>query len=174
MPSWDFESAYRENSRMVYWAAYGILKSEADALDVSQEVFLRALRNEDKLAVLDEARQRGWLYRVAVNLCMDKKRGEKREFPAEDTEIFDREDGDGEGLPEAAFMNAERKKLLREAIDALPAVYGESVLLHYFSGLSIDEIAALTGSSPGTIKSRLSRARQKLYDILEKDGERYA
>lgn len=173
MPAWDFEAVYRDNSRMVYWTAYGILKNDADSLDVSQEVFLRALRNEKKLASLDEAPLRSWLYRVSVNLCMDKKRGEKREFPAEDTEIFDAETGDEQDLPEAALMNAERKRLLGESIEALPLIYRECVLLHYFSGLSIDEIASLTKASPGTVKSRLSRARQKLYDILRKDGERH-
>ena len=171
MPAWDFEAAYSDNSRMVYWTAYGILKSEADALDVSQETFLRALRGEDTLCTLSAPQQRAWLYRVAVNLCMDKKRREKREFPAEDTEIFEGESREDRELPEAALMNAERKRLLRAAIDELPEIYRECVLLHYFSGLSLEEIAALDGTSLGTVKSRLSRARQRLYDSLRKDGE---
>ncbi|MDO5110820.1 MAG: RNA polymerase sigma factor [Clostridia bacterium] len=171
MKAWDFDAAYRAYARMVYWTAYGILKSDSDAMDVSQDTFMRAIKHEKKLAAMTDAQQKGWLYRVAYNLCMDKKRREKREFPSETEELFDGPDMDQSTLPEAAALSKEQKRLVRDAIDALPEVYRETVVLHYFSGLPYEEIAALTGASEGTIKSRMSRAKGKLLETLKKGGE---
>ena len=60
---------------------------------------------------------------------------------------------------------------MHNAIETLPDIYRETVVLHYFSGLSYDEIAAYTGVSEGTVKSRMSRAKDKLFSLL-KDGEK--
>ncbi len=171
MNSWNFDAAYAANSRMVYWAAYGIVKSESDAMDVSQDTFLRALRHEKKLAAMDERQQKAWFYRVAVNLCYDKKRKEKREFPTEDTAYFDEPVTDEATLPELAALSGEQKAILKNAIDNLPEAYRETVTLHYYSELPYEEIAALMGVSEGTVKSRMFRAKEKLYNILRKDGE---
>ena len=74
MARWEFEAIYKAFSRMVYWAAYGVTKSESDAGDVTQETFIRALKNADKLKNMEEAQIKAWLYRVCINLCMDNKR----------------------------------------------------------------------------------------------------
>ena len=79
MARWEFEAIYKAFSRMVYWAAYGVTKSESDAGDVTQETFIRALKNADKLKDMEEAQIKAWLYRVCINLCMDNKRRLKRE-----------------------------------------------------------------------------------------------
>lgn len=174
MPAWDFEAAYKANSRMVYWAAYGIVKNEADAMDVSQDTFVRTLRNEKKLAAMDERQQKAWLYRVAVNLCMDKKRRDKRETPVDEESFFDLPSSDEATLPELSALDAEQKKTLRDAIDALPEIYRQTVTLHYFSELPYEQIASLMGVSEGTVKSRMSRAKERLYESLRKDGELHA
>ena len=79
MARWEFEAIYKAFSRMVYWAAYGVTKSESDAGDVTQETFIRALKYADKLKDMEEAQIKAWLYRVCINLCMDNKRKLKRE-----------------------------------------------------------------------------------------------
>lgn len=171
MPAWEFESVYEAFSRMVYWTAYGTLKSESDAMDVSQEVFIRVIRNIKKLENLNEAQLKSWLYRVTVNLCIDGKRRSKHEVVAD--ELPETGVTSDEELPEAAALNREQKRLVREAVDALPDIYRETVTLHYFSGLAYEEIAALQGVSEGTIKSRMSRAKARLLEAL-KGGELHA
>ncbi len=168
LPAWDFDSVYNGFSRMVYWTAYGVLKSESDAMDVSQEVFLRVLRHIKKLDGMGEAQLKSWLYRVTVNLCLDGKRRSKHEVLSD--ELPDTPVTGEDELPEASAMNAETARLVREAVDSLPDIYRETVVLHYFSGLQYEDIAALQGVSEGTIKSRMSRARARLVDMLKGGG----
>lgn len=168
MPAWEFDSVYDGFSRMVYWTAYGALKSESDAMDVSQEVFIRVLRNMKKLEDMGEAQLKSWLYRVTVNLCVDGKRRLKHETLSD--ELPETPVSSEDELPEAAAMNAETVRLIREAVDSLPDIYRETVVLHYFSGLQYEEIASLQGVSEGTIKSRMSRAKGRLSEML-KGGE---
>jgi RNA polymerase sigma-70 factor (ECF subfamily) len=168
LPAWEFDSVYESFSRMVYWTAYGALKSESDALDVSQEVFIRVLRHMKKLEDMSEAQLKSWLYRVTVNLCVDGKRRLKREVLAD--ELPETPVSSECELPEPAAMNAETVRLVRGAVDSLPDIYRETVTLHYFSGLQYEEIAALQGVSEGTIKSRMSRAKGRLGELL-KGGE---
>jgi RNA polymerase sigma-70 factor (ECF subfamily) len=168
LPAWEFDSVYDGFSRMVYWTAYGALKSESDAMDISQEVFIRVLRHMKKLEDMGEAQLKSWLYRVTINLCVDGKRRVKHEVLAD--ELPETSVSNEDELPEVAAMNAETVRLIREAVDALPDIYRETVLLHYFSGMQYEEIAALQGVSEGTIKSRMSRAKGKLCEAL-KGGE---
>ncbi len=170
MTARDFESIYADYSRMVYWAAYGVLKNESDAMDVSQNVFLRVLKHIKKLEAMEDAQLKAWLYRVAVNLCLDGKRKSRRESLEE--ELPEMPDADRAALPEAAALDAEQRAALHRAIDSLPDIYRETVRLHFFSELRYDEIAALTGVSEGTVKSRMSRARERLLALL-KGGEPY-
>lgn len=164
----DLESVYAAYSRMVYWAAYGVLKNEADAMDVCQNVFLRAMKHEKKLETMDDSQLKSWLYRVAVNLCLDGKRKAKHELLQD--ELPETAVSSSYELPEAAAVDAETKRLLMEAVEALPDIYRETVMLHFFSELKYEEIAALKGVSEGTVKSRMSRAKERLLARL-KGGE---
>ena len=165
----SIEAIYGENCKMVYWAAYSVLKRENDAMDIAQSVFLRAIKNMDKLNKMEDGQIRAWLYRVTVNLCYDAGRRLRREIPAEelpepDTErVYE--------LPEAAAISNEQRERVRGAIEALPDIYRETVLLHYYSGLDYKTIAAMQGSTEGTVKSRIFRAKERLYELL-KEGER--
>ena len=68
MAQWELESIYRSFSRMVYWAAYGVTKSESDASDIVQEVFIRALKYSDKLKDMEEAQLKAWKPLVVLRL----------------------------------------------------------------------------------------------------------
>lgn len=167
MAARDFDSIYESCSRLVYWAAFGVMGNDSDALDASQGAFLKVLKHMGALSLMNDAQLRGWLYRVTVNLCYDMKRRAKREVLSDDLPettdtLFD--------APEAAALSAEDRARVRAAIDGLDEPYRETVLLHYFSGLQYDEIARMTGSAEGTIKSRIFRAKQKLVALL-KEGE---
>lgn len=168
MPHRDLESIYREYSRMVYWSAYSVLRSESDAKDVAQNVFLRAIKHMGKLTAMEDYHLRAWLYRVAVNLALDIKRRQKREYPVD--ELPEQETSTVYDMPEPSLIGAEQRRIVREAIDRLPDIYREAVMLHYYSGMNCADIAALTGAAEGTIKSRISRARARLCELL-KEGE---
>ena len=169
MPQRDLESIYAKHSRMVYWAAYSVLRSESDAMDVAQNVFLRAIKHMGKLGDMEDGQLKAWLYRVAVNLSLDIKRKQKREYPVE--ELPERESADVLDMPEPSAITAEQRRIVREAIERLPDIYREAVMLHYYSNMSCTDIAALTGTAEGTVKSRISRARIRLYELL-KEGEK--
>ena len=169
MPQRDLESIYTAHSPMVYWAAYSLLRSESDAKDVTQNTFLRAIKHMDKLAPMEEGQVKGWLYRVAVNLSLDITRRQKREYPVD--ELPERESGALYDLPEPAAVSAEQRRMVREAIERLPDIYREAVMLHYYSNMTCADIAALTGAAEGTIKSRISRARIRLAELM-KEGEK--
>lgn len=168
MPARDLESIYRAHSKMVYWAAYGILRSQSDAGDVMQEVFVRCIKHLPSLEGMDEAQLRAWLYRVAVNLCCDQKRREKRVTPVE--ELPEGETGREYELPEASAISKEQRERVRAAIEALPEIYRRTVMLHYYSNLNYADIARLDGVSEGTVKSRIFRAKQRLYTIMKEGG----
>lgn len=160
MAQWEVEAVYNAYARMVYWAAYGVTKSESDACDIMQETFIRALKNADKLKNMEEAQLKAWLYRVCINLCMDQKRRLKREQLSD--ELPESAVENEAELPEISAINAEERLAVRRAVDELPDIYRETVLLHYFSGLQYCDIAALQGVSEGTVKSRIARAKAKL------------
>ena len=167
MPQRSFESLYEDYSRMVYWTAYGIVKSESDASDVTQDAFLRVIKHLHKLQGFNDAQLKSWLYRVSVNLCMDLKRKQKRETL---TDTFDDTQSVSESeLPEVVALSEEQQKEVRKAIDALPEIYRQTVTLHYFSGLEYEKIAELLGVSEGTVKSRMFRAKQKLLEWIKGD-----
>ncbi len=166
MARMEFEAIYKAFSRMVYWAAYGVTKSESDACDITQETFIRALKYLDKLNEMEEAQIKAWLYRVCVNLCMDSKRKLKHEQPSD--ELPETAVENEYELPEAAALNAEGRREIRQAVDDLPDIYRETVTLHYFSGLQYSEIASLHGVSEGTVKSRISRAKSRLAELLKR------
>ena len=165
----SIEAIYRDNCKMVYWAAYSVLKRESDAMDIAQSVFLRAIKNIDKLNTMEDGQVKAWLYRVAVNLCYDAGRRLKREIPAEELPEpnTDRE----YELPEASAISRDQRERVKRAIDALPDIYRETVMLHYYSERSVREIAQATGVTEGTVKSRIFRAKERLYELL-KEGEK--
>ena len=148
----SIEAIYRDNCKMVYWAAYSVLKRESDAMDIAQSVFLRAIKNIDKLNTMEDGQVKAWLYHPA------------EELPEPNT---DRE----YELPEASAISRDQRERVKRAIDALPDIYRETVMLHYYSGLDYKTIAAMQGSTEGTVKSRIFRAKERLYELL-KEGEK--
>ena len=136
----------------VYRLAYARTGSRADAEDVMQEVFLRMVKTRPVFAC--EAHAKAWLMRVASNCANDLCRlpWRKREEPlAEDITA-----------PESSKPGP-----VTEAVLALPPRYRIPIHLYYYEGYSVAEIAGIIGKSEGTVKSRLSRARDKLREQLK-------
>lgn len=146
--------AMEQHGDAVYRLALCRLDSRADAEDVFQEVFLRLLR--DTTDFRDAEHLKAWLLRVTVNCCNDLRRSAwfRRTAPLE-------------AAPEAAAPMLNGDDELWQAVRALPDDLRTAVWLHYVEGYGTDEIAAMTGCRPATVRTRLHRARKRLKLELE-------
>lgn len=154
--------------------AYRFLRSRESAEDVTQEAFLRAFR---RLDTFRGDRFRSWLLRIVANAARDELRRRKRRPQRSLDEA--RDDPDMPNIdpveprpgPQAAAENADLRRVLDEALGQLPEDWRLVVLLSDVHGLAYDEVAASAGIPVGTVKSRLSRARARLREILRESGE---
>lgn len=152
----------------IFALVFGIVRDAHEVEDVAQEVFLKVYT---RIQAFDERSQfYTWLYRVAVNAAKDHVKKRVRR-PAVALDEADALPGAGEG-PESGAARSETSRLVREAVDALPARYREVIALRELEGLSYDEIASVLGISIGTVESRLHRARARLKQRLEKHVRR--
>ena len=158
----QFASLYEQYADDVLRMAYFYLADRHKAEDVCQDVFVKLYTHGKSI---EPGREKAWLLRVTVNSCRDLWRGAWLRrvvlgapaleiIPAQDDEIEKRE---------------EKAELMR-AVNKLPAAFREAVLLHYYQGLGIAEIAQMLDLPEGTISSRLSRARKKLEVLLKEEA----
>lgn len=168
LPNRSFDSIYADFSRLVFWAAFNVVRSKETAEDITQSVFERVIINQQKLSDMSDAQLKGWLYRVAVNLALDIKRKAKHELPMD--EPISQNVQEGSPLPEDVLVKTEMMRILQAEIDALDDIYREVIILHYFSRMTTREISDNTGVSEGTVKSRLVRARNLLAQQLKTGG----
>jgi RNA polymerase sigma-70 factor (ECF subfamily) len=148
---------YRASYRRLVLQLFAFTTDLTEAQDVVQEAFARALARPKELSDVDNPE--AWLRTVAINVV--RRRWRRRKLM--DT-ILLRE------RPVAAFVEAAPepdRTDLREALATLPKVYREVVVLHYLADLPVDEVASLLEVPPGTVKSRLSRARAALAAHLD-------
>lgn len=167
MQSEKLEALYDAHSKTVYWAAYKVLNDKNAASDAMQNVFLNACRHIEKLGELDENQQRAWLYRAAVNNSIDIIRKNKRLVSTEDIGVYTPSSSDN---PEEMAEKNELIAGVRDALNKLPDKYKEPLYLYYFADLDYRQITQLLSLNEGTLKSRMSRARGLLENILKKGG----
>ena len=169
-----FEVLVLEHQKNVYNLALKMLGNPEDAMDASQECFLRAFRS--LAGFQGDSRYSVWLYRMTSNVCIDFLRKKKRraEVPLavsdEDDEERELEIPDERFSPEAAFDKAERVRAVREGLQKLPEEYRRILTLREIGGLSYEELADALELELGTVKSKLFRARKKLCEILTENG----
>ena len=152
----------------VYAVAYDKLRNFHDAEEVSQEVFLRAysklptLRRWDSFAF--------WLHCIAANMCKNWIRTQSRH--PEHEYIEER----GNNILHDSSMYSYREELLyesiRDALDELPGIYQQTLILYYMGGMNTQEIARFVSVSPAAIRKRLSKGRAMLRaDMLSSQGK---
>jgi RNA polymerase sigma-70 factor (ECF subfamily) len=147
----------------IFSLIYGIVRDRHEVEDVAQEVFLKVYT---RIQAFDErSKFYTWLYRVAANAAKDhvKKRSRRPAVALEEDDVIP-STGDN---PVGHAAAAETRRLVREAIAALPLRYREVLTLRELDGLSYNEIAGVLKISIGTVESRLHRARAKLKRRLE-------
>lgn len=150
----------------VYSLALRMCGSEDDAFDLAQEAFLRAWQSLGSYR--SDAAFSSWLYRLTSNVCIDYLRKKKRSrvisltFEDDEGEQAQLELPDSAPTPEQRLLQKEEQALLREAMNALPVEARQILTLRAINGLSYEQIAEVMGLPEGTVKSRLSRAREQL------------
>lgn len=155
-------------SGMVYRHCLQMLGRQADAQDAAQETMLRAYRAIPRF--LGQSGVASWLYRIAHNTCLDmlKKPQRKREVSSmeqmREAGFEPRAAGD---TPETAYEKKAEAQRLLAAIAKLPQDQQTLLNLRYGENYSYEELARATGLREGTVKSKLSRAKDRLQELLE-------
>src|SRR6202171_319009 len=166
--------------RQVFNVCYRTLSNADDAADATQDALLSAFRGL-KTFRGPSSGLRGWLLRIGVNACYDQLRRRQRR-PTDSLDALgvvesDQETSAAERLadpgptPEERSLSAETARHIQEAIDRLPPDQRLTVVLCDVQGLSYDEAAQAMSVELGTVKSRLSRGRAQLRDLLAEKGE---
>ena len=157
-----FEAIYQTTYRQVYYTCLSFLKNEQNTLDMMQETYITALTHLQQLE--EPERITAWLNRIAVNKCKDFLT-KKMPVLMDDDSIIDQpvlEENDN-FLPESYVLNAEKRKIILTIMqEELTAIQYQTILLYYFDGMSVPEIAACMECPEGTVKYRLSAARGKI------------
>jgi RNA polymerase sigma-70 factor (ECF subfamily) len=161
-----FAELVGENQRMVVQLALNLLGDRDEALDLSQDVFLRVFRTIGRFR--GQSTLKTWIYRIVVNQARNKHRFWRRRHRADqvslDAHVAAHGDfrGSAEVGPERILAQKELASRLKSALDSLPFDQRTAIVLREVDGLSYDEIAFSLGVAVGTVKSRLTRARQTL------------
>ncbi len=162
-----FETLITSYERLIYSITYNYFNNPQDAKDISQEIFIKVFLNIKSCR--DAASFKGWLCKIAANACVDELRKRKnRPYVSldDDVEAFGDSIPSPADGPEAAAIRGETASDVRAAINKLPDDYRTIIILRDIHDLSYTEIAEATSSGLGTVKSRLSRARDALRSIL--------
>ncbi len=164
----SFDELYNAHAKMAYWAAYSVTKQQSAAEDAVQTVFFNAYKNLQAISDMDEPARKAFLYRSAVNAGIDLLRRDKHTTPVADMPV-DAAAPEADG-PEASAISRDTRNTVRAAIDQLPEKYRQPILLYYFADFDYHEISEALSLSEGTLKSRMSRARDMLQKTLKKGG----
>lgn len=147
----DAAVAFESYSDMVYRLAFLRTGNIADADDIMSNVFLRLIKNSHKIK--SEEHLKAWLIRATINCSNTFFKAKRRINQVRITEV------------DAVYEMEENSVL--PAVLKLPAHQKTVIYMHYFEGYSVEEIARLCGTKPGTVKSRLSRGREALKNTLK-------
>lgn len=157
-----FEEIVRLHQRRVYGAALRIVRAHDVADDIAQEAFVRAWRALDRFEL---GRPFGpWVCRIAANLAVNhvrSPRAREQGLPEGHVETRTHEPG-----PLGALLDAEGSRVLEAALAELPKEQRAVLVLRAVEEMSYAEIAEALGTSPGTVMSRLFRARERLARLL--------
>lgn len=157
-----YDSLVGRHEEYVFNICFGILNNAEDADDAVQETFLAAYKALKRFR--GDSKVSTWLYRIAVRECLDISRKRKNTSSLDDIVV---EPAVSDGSEERA-----QQAQVRQALDQLPEHYRTALVLRYYGGLSYEEIAETTNSTPGRIKMMLHRARKAFQTAWNEDGNR--
>ncbi len=168
-----FALLLKKSERTVYNLAYRMCGNEEDALDISQEAYLRAWKSLSRFE--GTCSFASWMYTLTRNVCIDHAKKEQKLKTAPLT--YEDQDGDESDIPlpdtegeqpEHVYEKKERAEAVRAAIAKLPELQREVLMLYDIEGFSYSEISGMLCIDEGTVKSRLWRARKNIKKLFEK------
>lgn len=151
----DFEAFYERHWKYVYRLCFTYMKNNADAEDCTEDVFVKILTGS--FAFDNEEHERKWLTVTAANLCKDRLKSYTRKNVGSI---------DDEAAPELAAPEPEDHSDVLEAVMNLPPKLKDVIWMYYYEGRSTDEIAALLGRPPSTVRNQMRDARALLKNVL--------
>lgn len=151
-----------ENIRRIFAQIYRMVGNVADAQDLTQEAFIKAIQRQDQLK--DEQKAAHWLSRIATNTAIDFVRRSGR---ATFCEIEDAPEGHFD-TPEELLLRSEQREYLQEGLRLLSARERAALLLRDVEGLPAEEVAKRMGCSKATVRSHIANARTKFRRFIEK------
>ncbi|MBN1153959.1 sigma-70 family RNA polymerase sigma factor [candidate division KSB1 bacterium] len=155
----------------IYNLIYKMVRNREETEDLVQEAFIKAFASLDSFN--EEYAFSTWLYKIAINNCIDHFRKRRLKTFSIDTPIqsrdgeITREFSDSTFSPDNKILSREKNELIAEAIEKLPEKYRTSILLRHKEERSYEEISQILGIPLGTVKARIFRAREMLKKELK-------
>lgn len=154
-----FVTLIEQYKTQMYKTAKAILKNEDDVCDAIQEALMSCYKNIENLK--NEKYFKTWLIRITINKCYDIiEKNSSNNSKIERTICFEEEE---------KTSNIENKIDVNRALNAIDNDLRIVTVLYYYDDISIKDISDILGIPAGTVKSKLSRAREKLYEILRQE-----
>lgn len=166
-----FNQLMAQHEKKMYAVALRMFSNREDAQDCLQEAMLRVYRAIGGFK--GQSSFSTWIYRITMNTCLDELRRKKNKQSASLDSLLEQgwSPVDAGGTPERHAVRAEVRRELNRAIQELPEDMRSAVVLRDIQGFSYEEIAVMLDANVGTIKSRISRAREKLRGKLKEKPE---
>ena len=167
--------------KAVYFTVLKMVSNKDDAEDLTMQAFTKAFRSLDKYD--NSYAFSTWLFRIASNNAIDHLRNRRLLTTSLDVNIFEDDGDQGASVsttlvdekadPEEAMLKGQRSAIMREVINSLDDKYKELINLYYFEELKYEEIADQLQIPLGTVKVRLSRAKDFLAKLLDGHDDKY-
>jgi RNA polymerase sigma-70 factor (ECF subfamily) len=166
--AWDV--LFRRYQLPLYVYVFELTHEEQTSLDLVQETFLAAVKHIVRLR--EEAKFGSWLFGIAHQKCVQlwRKRVGWEIFPDEMPELAD----EAENRPDDQLIRSEQEAEFMDLLNQLPFPQRSVLLLHFMEDFSIEEIACIMETRPGTVKSRLHYAKKSLRKLVEAKDENAA
>lgn len=159
-----FAALVEEHQRYVYNLALRVVKDENEALDLTQETFVRAWTALPNFR--GQSQFRTWLYRIVTNLCYNRLPNLRRSLNDLGDDVMEDISEADSNIPAQEFESNETRKYLYQAIEELDTNYKLLITLRYQSELSYEEIASTLNLPLGTVKTGIFRAKEQLRKSL--------
>jgi RNA polymerase sigma-70 factor, ECF subfamily len=160
------ERFIHENLRRIFLQIYRIVGNVADAQDLTQETFIKALQRQDQIKDLDKAAH--WLSRIASNTAIDFLRRHGRENFSKIEDVTEPLRTEPEHSPESLLLQGEQAEYLEDGLRLLSARERSALLLRDVEGLPAEEVARELNCSKATVRSHIANARIKFRRYLER------
>lgn len=162
-----FAELVRTFERPLLYYATKLLRDEHAALDVLQNVWLKAFRGVRRLE--HPGALRAWLYRLTHGLAVDRLRRERAIERVEQARADQAPEAviDEDASSDAIDADA---SIIHRLLDRLPVFHREVLVLHFLEDLPLADVAAVVGCPVGTVKSRIHHAKRALREVLQREG----